>query len=654
MAKKNLSATVAITCIPKFLILIALFLQVHAVEISESVISDWETQDGVDLIGYRRAFTNICHRLPPETVMRLKGNVGDGLAKTSSQESLYKQAYIEARLANREQLFAPYQNKMAQVVFVKHKLHCGVTPSSMEEVEPSPNYYDRTSLCLMTLNGVDVEVETIVSSSYGVIRDPCISFDGTRILYARKNKGENYKIFEVDIASKNVRQITYGPEYADMEPVYLPTGNILFSSTRCGVKVPCTGSPVTNFYLCDKDGNYIRRIAFDQVHTSNPTLMPNGKVIYTRWEYNDRSHPFIRSLFVMNPDGAQQLEYYGNNTVYPPCIHQPRAVPGSNTTVMAIATGHHACQVGKLVFIDITKGRQDTSGLSFVNEDDWIPDGFDRYAILDHFGQYGECYAYPCPLDENACLVSYAPDFNYREVKSKRMGLYFVTRNNEKELLVDDGPVSCLQPVLLETSQPPVISSKVDYRKKTGNFYVQDIYQGLSLKGVQRGSIKKIRVVALEYRRGSAGGARWGGDLGDGSFVSPIAHPGGSWDVKHVLGEAPVYEDGSAAFVAPARLPVYFQAIDTAGSVAQTMRSWAVVQPGEDFSCVGCHEDKNEVPPPLGYTPRAMALGPRPLEPFYDLDTSGFSYEKIIQPILDKNCIECHNESHPRNIDLQN
>ena len=35
-----------------------------------------------------------------------------------------------------------------------------------------------------------------------------------------------------------------------------------------------------------------------------------------------------------------------------------------------------------------------------------------------------------------------------------------------------------------------------------------------------------------------------------------------------------------------------FQALDHNGHVVQTMRSWATLQPGETFGCVGCHETK--------------------------------------------------------------
>jgi hypothetical protein len=87
-------------------------------------------------------------------------------------------------------------------------------------------------------------------------------------------------------------------------------------------------------------------------------------------------------------------------------------------------------------------------------------------------------------------------------------------------------------------------------------------------------------------------------------------------------------------------MPVYFQAIDTNGHAVQSMRSWSTLMPGENASCVGCHEDKSRAPLPAAVT-AAMKAGPQDLKPFHG-KSRGFSYPKEIQPIWDKHCIKCH------------
>ena len=128
---------------------------------------------------------------------------------------------------------------------------------------------------------------------------------------------------------------------------------------------------------------------------------------------------------------------------------------------------------------------------------------------------------------------------------------------------------------------------------------------------------------------------------------TPVSIGNGAWDVKRVLGETPVHADGSAFFVVPARTPVYFQALDARGRTVQTMRSWSTLQPGENASCVGCHESKNSAPPGHGYNSTlATKRPPLKLDPFYGPDR-GFSFAKEIQPVMDRQCIRCHRVREP-------
>jgi hypothetical protein len=182
--------------------------------------------------------------------------------------------------------------------------------------------------------------------------------------------------------------------------------------------------------------------------------------------------------------------------------------------------------------------------------------------------------------------------------------------------------------------------SPVDYRKKTGTYYIQDIYFGQGLTGIPRGTIRKLRVVALDFRAAGIGQTINNGPGGGALCSTPVGVGNACWDVKTILGDATVYEDGSALFTVPARTPLYFQALDSNGHMVQTMRSWSTLQPGETFSCIGCHENKNEAPP-VKRTTLALELGPQALEPFYG-PPRGFSFQQEIQPILDRHCTECH------------
>lgn len=542
----------------------------------------------------------------------------------------------EETVTTRSRLLGPFRERLRRIVFTKHfdmgGSHYAYTDAVSDEDVLNPggvvkefNFQGGSSLCLLELDGDLSPRETVLlRDDAGVIRDPDVSYDGKRILFAWKKsaRGDDYHLHEMDVATRKIRQLTFGQGVADYEGVYLPDGNIMFSSTRCFQNVDCWHVSVCNMFLMDGDGRFMRRVGFDQVHSNYPQVHPgSGLITYTRWEYNDRGQIYPQPLFQMRPDGAHQTEFYGNNSYFPTAILHARGIPNS-AKVLAVLSGHHTHQRGKLAIIDPALGRQESSGILLV-----APEEKPRDPIrIDAYGQDGDQWQYPYPLDEDHYLVTFRPQ------GEKHFGIYFMNRQGERVLLASDPAVSCNQPIpLVPRPVPPRVGYPIDWRKTTGAYTLQDIYEGPGLKGVARGTVKKLRVVALDFMATDIG--RKHGP----STISDLA----SWDVKVVLGETPVHDDGSAAFEVPARTPVYFQAIDANGHVVQTMRSWSTLMPGETFSCVGCHEDKNAVVPVRQVT-QALKDGIRPLQPFHDVSGRGFSFPKFIQPILDAKCVSCH------------
>jgi hypothetical protein len=478
----------------------------------------------------------------------------------------------------------------------------------------------------------------------GVIRDPTVSWDGKRVLFAWKKSLEedDYHLYELTLATGRIRAITSGLGFADYEPAYLPDGDIVFASTRCVQTVDCWWTEVSNLYTCDAEGRHLRRLGFDQVHTVYPQVLDDGRVIYTRWDYNDRTQMWPQALFQMNPDGTAQTEFYKNNAWFPTTIAHARGIPGTEK-VMAIFTGHHTAQAGKLGILDPARGRQENAGAQLI-----APVRHTPAERADYYGQDGDLFQYPYPLTEREFLVAYAPlgwNKAHRPKGNADFGIYWMDLDGRRELLTTDPILACQQPVpLIARAPPPVRPSTVDYRKATGTYYLQDIHAGPALAGVPRGAVKKLRVVALEFRAAGVGNNGSIGPSGEALVCTPISIGNGSWDVKVVLGDATVHTDGSAFFAVPARVPVYFQALDDNNRAVQTMRSWSTRQPGENQSCVGCHESKNTAPlaAPYGST-LALKAGPQALASFYG-PPRGFSFPKEIQPILNRHCIRCHND----------
>ena len=563
--------------------------------------------------------------------------------------------YLQACEIRRETRLAPLlAHRWDGIVFTQHfnmgASHYAYT-EALSDAQNERHFYPGAALRVLRFDNGKPVIETLLEDTDGVIRDVDVSYDGQTILFSWKksDREDDYSLYEMDTVTGGIRAVTDALGHADYEAAYLPNGDILFNSTRCVQIVDCWWTEVSNLYVCARDGSYLRRLTFDQVHTNYPAVTEDGRVLYTRWDYNDRGQLYPQGLFEMFPDGTAQREYYGNNSWFPTTILHARAIPGTQKT-LAIFTGHHSWQAGKVGVLDPSLGRQENEGAQLV-----APVRATPAERIDRYGQEGDLFKYPYPIDENHFLVSYAPRGWERGGAQEQawrpvFGLYFMDMDGRRELLYLDTkgelPVGRMVP-LAARPDPVKRPNMVDYRKDTGIYYIQDIYSGQGLEGVPRGEIKNVRVVALEYRAAGIGNNRNEGVAGSALVSTPISIDNGSWDVKIPLGRASVYEDGSALFTVPARTPIYFQALDAKGHAVQSMRSWSTLQPGETLSCVGCHDHKNTTPPAHTTPTLALAGGAQPLAPVYGAPR-GFSFRERVQPILDKHCVRCHDGDEER------
>ncbi|MGE5671930.1 MAG: hypothetical protein ACM31E_10825 [Fibrobacterota bacterium] len=638
-----------------------------------AIVNVWKTQDSVDKKGYSAAISKIMAGLPSEKGSALQKKLGKNSGSAAAIASL-EDLYIKAASARRAALLETHLPDSTKIVYSAHGVWAQIYIDNANEAGGD--------LVVVTMKGGVGEPSVLVS---GQTRDPDVSFDGKRILYAYRepeNSKKSYHLYEIDLSTNTKRQITSGGSAtdfrhnSDVEGVYLPNDDILFCSTRMIQMGDCLddGSVTANLFLCNKDGKYLRRISYDQAHICYPSVLSSGQVIYSRWDYNDKNHTYAHGLFTVNPDGTRQMEYYGNNSWWPTALYYPCQIPGTDK-IMAIAGGYHSGQSGIVCTVDRNYGiangdgitllapvrlpKDDTignwatslGGLSFTEyKSKWgsyafDPSKFPKQNAYPNDSWTSGPYTWPYPLDENSMLVCQAD------------GLYFMTYDGQKELIASG---SCASPRLIkERKKPAVIADKTDWSKSSGICQIMDINitQAPLLDNIPKGTIKRLRVVALDYRTGpssGAGGMNCGpGSINNGGATAPIpiAIVGASWDVKKILGETPIESDGSASFYVPARTPVYFQALDDKGHVVQTMRSWTTLMPGENNTCIGCHESKLEAIPTLPYIPLALKREPLVLDSFYG-PPRGFSFFKEIQPILDNKCISCHNTSNVNGIDL--
>ncbi len=171
--------------------------------------------------------------------------------------------------------------------------------------------------------------------------------------------------------------------------------------------------------------------------------------------------------------------------------------------------------------------------------------------------------------------------------------------------------------------------------------FVQDIYNGLE-PHVQRGEVKQLAVVQ-EIRRSIISSPGIHNPAFD--FQRVLVSCGATYVPKKVWGFAEVAPDGSASFRIPALQPIYFLALDAQGRAVQRMRSFTHLMPGEVQGCIGCHEQRYEPSMRDRLTPTLARPPQELLSPEWGV--KGFDYASIVQPVLDKHCIKCHNPLGP-------
>ena len=140
-----------------------------------------------------------------------------------------------------------------------------------------------------------------------------------------------------------------------IQPVYLPDGSILFSSTRDPKYIPCQRHLMANLFRMNGDGSNIHQIGYNTQFEGRASLMPDGRVLYTRWEYVDKHFATAYGLWTVNPDGTDHALYYGGYSWAPGTIADARIVPGTDRFA-AIFTGPHLLAWGAMVVGDRSIG----------------------------------------------------------------------------------------------------------------------------------------------------------------------------------------------------------------------------------------------------------------------------------------------------------
>ena len=449
-----------------------------------------------------------------------------------------------------------------------------------------------------------------------------------------------FHLYSMSVDGSSLRQLT-DDIYDDFDACELPDGDLAFLSSRRGGFIRCNNIweplPVYTLHRMDKDDGNIRTLSYHETNEWHPALLQDGRIVYSRWDYVDRSAAHYHGLWTSSPDGTQAAVLFGSYTQQVSACYQPKAIPGSQK-ILFVAGAHHANTGGSLVILDPSK----TAYQSRTAED--TLSSLERLtpevAFPETPNQWPQTYYHsPWPLSENYYFVSYSREplgcFGAGSDVTGRTGLYYFDRFGNLELLYEDADISCQYPIPL--APRPVPTGIPDRRDaslgEVGEFHLQNVHNSFKPLPDNR-KITELRVFEII--------PKWP----DWTANSPRLGHANAEGGRRLLGSVPVHDDGSAYFQVPANIPVYFQAVDDEGKAVQTMRSDVYLQPGEQRSCIGCHEAPHSSPltlvtgrnapfeASLPDKPQQLVPGPQGSNPLY--------FPELIQPILDRSCVSCH------------
>ncbi|MHB8900161.1 MAG: HzsA-related protein [Thermoguttaceae bacterium] len=635
-----------------------------------AVQDDWLAEDRIDgsAGSYRKAIQEHLDRASALLIDRAAERTGGRLPSDAERlvalrrlaESPsgdlheWSHRYLQTRLLKRRLLLGDARLEFDRLLFCKRK-----PPSWSHLVAQYYGWRQRPGggLFLLERPGYSTTVRDLLGGQlpHGNLLEPRVSADARRVVFsfvaceegqshdpadfAVNEKGPDdryFHVYEAGTDGSNLRQLTRGC-YDDLMPTYLADGDIAFCSTRRQGYSRCFGPEYSDrwdsytLHRMSRDGSGIRRLSANDVNEWFPSLSNQGELLFARWDYIDRDAVTHENLWGMRPDGTNPIAVWGNAVPKPHCMFQAKAIPGSGKIVF-IASAHHAITAGPVCVVDPAVDRNADAALRRIT-----PGPFPE-AESSAIPEY---YESPWPLGEDLFLVAYSRQplrFQGEHVRDPNpdnaLGLYVIDDRGNRELIYRDPLIGSTSPTpLTPRPAPPLLPSTLvaDSPEVDGEMVVTNVYEGLG--DVPPGTIERLRIIQIFPKS------------------TPLANEprigfAGEENGRAILGTVPVEADGSARFLVPAHVPVYFQALDADGMAYQTMRSSTHVQPGERIACVGCHEHAMTAPRWSARLPLALGRGPSAIEPG-PLDGRPFSYVETVQPVLDRLCVRCHNARRP-------
>ena len=483
---------------------------------------------------------------------------------------------------------------------------------------------------LFTLSLRDGKLTRLVDASDGVILDCQVSYDGKQALFSwKRTMQEPFGVWRVNADGSGLTCVI-GHDSNNMNACWLPDGGIAFMSDRKPAFAYCWTSTSPVLYRADGDGAHVVKLSANYLTDFTPSIMEDGRILYSRWEYVDRPAIPIQSLWAINPDGTSLAGVFGNRVLCPATFMDAKDIPGMPGKILCVMTSHNGPCRGAIGLLDLTQGGNAQEAIRNLTPEVRVGPVGDAGAGNSLRGPYES----PVPLDARYYLVS----------REGRILLRDYAGTVDAALCEPDNGLGfySAQPLrsraMPRSPRPPRIDPDAS---PWAEVILHDVTVGLG-DAVKPGEVKRIAVVQEMEKdiRSQVNQRQFG-------FQFPVVSCGATYAPKRVWGFANVEADGSAHFKVPAGVPLYFLPLDAEGRAMQRMRTFTHFMPGEKQSCIGCHADRNYVSPSVATRGgRSIAAG-RPAQELAEPEwgsRDGFSFARVVQPVLNANCMRCHDE----------
>lgn len=487
-----------------------------------------------------------------------------------------------------------------------------------------------------------------------------LSFDATRVVFSMRHGGDNrYHVFVANIdGSGEIRQLTFG-DADDVTPIFVPGDRIAFVTNESYTPMGTRADEYNHSRIVAQlatvslsNGDADRHVCSQNLsHSANPFLMSDGSIGYSRWEHLGPVNDV--KLFRMNPDCTQMVAVAGQHgKPFNSLVQATEIQPG---VFVGIGTSRsRTIQAGALVQVDARA----SSGSSAIALDEQEA----RFDILtasvptsatDPASGVGR-YRSPHALQgTNRILVSWADgEVNDRSELAEtapNFGIYtWDPASHERTLIYDDSTTWDLYatPVIARDTPPvrtgvvtanptdttPAIIGSVDVTQTSldetvsgGNFNGESLGEALQ-------QATRVRVIE-----------GFSSEIGPVGQFGLTMHEGGA-----IMGEVPVYADGSWEASVPPYLPYHLQPIDEFGMAIRNQLLWVQGMPGENRRCGGCHESRSQTILPRMGTPTTLAqqAGPTdlmiPIASRTELPWFGAPSGSNVQDLFNAKCVSCH------------